>query len=61
MTNFYAQAAYANGIKHLQAGRWPYIQARIKALEQDFPGVTEEVMARVVAMKSASKNELTTS
>jgi hypothetical protein len=54
MINLYAQSAYANGLKHLQAGRWPYIQLRLKDLEKDYPGITAEVMTRIAALKATA-------
>ena len=48
MTDHYTLAAWANGDKALQAGRWPHIKMMLESAEK---GVKEEVMARLARLR----------
>ena len=47
-TDHYTLAAWADGDKALQAGRWPHIKLMLDAAE---PGVKAEVMARLARLR----------
>jgi len=55
LINHYAHNAWANGNKAIQAGRWKYIEARLKELEADFQGITALVLAEVERLKRESR------
>ncbi|MFA5900473.1 MAG: hypothetical protein WC829_15345 [Hyphomicrobium sp.] len=48
LEDHYTTAAWANGEKSLQAGRWPHINLMLDATE---PGVKAEVMARLAKLR----------
>jgi hypothetical protein len=48
----YVNAAWANGDKALQAGRWPHIKLMLESSEA---GVLTEVMARLARLRREQK------
>lgn len=54
MTDHYTDAAWANGDKALQAGRWPHIKLMLDSSE---PGVKAEVMARLARLRREQQEE----
>ena len=57
LISHYAHYAYSNGEKALQSGLWPHIRSELRKREEDRPGITQAVLARVEALKAASKHK----
>lgn len=55
VADHYVNAAWANGEKALQAGRWPHIELMLSKEEL---GVRAEVMARLTRLRKESKQEI---
>jgi hypothetical protein len=50
-TQTYAELALANGDQAQKDGRRQYLIHRFKELEQDFPGITAIILAKIKEMK----------
>jgi len=51
LTQTYAELALAGGDLAQKAGRRDYLVKRFQQLEQDFPGITAMILAKIKAMK----------
>jgi hypothetical protein len=51
LTQTYAELALAGGDQAQKNGRRDYLVKRFQQLEQDFPGITAMILAKIKAMK----------
>ena len=51
LTQKYAELALANGDQAQKNGRRDYLVQRFQQLEQDFPGITAMILAKIKEMK----------